>query len=113
MYSRRRDKIVTNIVSLFASSYVFHWPQLFPDKALLYPPSFDGRAVLYPSIKNMRDYLSWRQADCHINNLYNTTFWALVNKGKMTTAEAHERLKGTHSKDKHEILHSEFDINYN
>ena len=82
VYSRRRDKIVTNIVSLFASSYVFHWTEYFPDKKLIYPPSFDGRAVLYPSIKNMRDYLSWRQADCHINNLYNTVFWTLVQKGK-------------------------------
>merc|ERR1712079_3668 len=67
VYSRRRDKIVTNIVSLFASSYVFHWPDLFPSSTLLYPPSFDGRAVLYPTVRNMRDYLSWRQADCHIN----------------------------------------------
>jgi len=113
VYSRRRDKIVTNIVSLFASSYVFHWPQIFPDKTLLYPPSFDGRAVLYPSIKNMRDYLSWRQADCHINNLYNTVFWALVQQGEMTTNAAQERLKGTLSGDKNEILFSQFGINYN
>ena len=61
VYSRRASKIVTNIVSLFASSYVFHWREFFPDKSLLSPPSFDGRAVLYPSISNMRDYLSWRQ----------------------------------------------------
>ena len=38
VYSRRGDKIVTNIVSLFASSYVFHWQEFFPDKKLLYPP---------------------------------------------------------------------------
>ena len=25
---------------------------------------FDGRVVLYPTEKNLRDYLSWRQADC-------------------------------------------------
>lgn len=73
---------MTNIVSMFASSYVFHWPDIFPDKKLLYPPSFDGRAVLYPTVRNMRDYLSWRQADCHINNLYNTVFWALVQQGQ-------------------------------
>lgn len=29
----------------------------------------------------------------HINNLYNTTFWALVQKGDMGTAEAEEALK--------------------
>lgn len=29
----------------------------------------------------------------HINNLYNTTFWALVQKGGMDVTEAEERLK--------------------
>ena len=29
----------------------------------------------------------------HINNLYNTTFWALVQKGGMTTQQAEEELK--------------------
>ena len=29
----------------------------------------------------------------HINNLYNTTFWALVQKGGLDTAQAEERLK--------------------
>lgn len=32
-------------------------------------------------------------ATAHINNLYNTTFWALVLKGKMSTTEAHNALK--------------------
>ena len=27
---------------------------------------FDGRVVLYPTEKNLRDYLSWRQADCKL-----------------------------------------------
>ena len=48
---------------------------------LLYPPSFDARIVLYPSDQNIIDYLSWRQADVHINNLYNTCFWNLVKSG--------------------------------
>ena len=29
----------------------------------------------------------------HINNLYNTTFWNLVQKGGMDTTKAEERLK--------------------
>ena len=34
---------------------------------------FDGRAVLYPSESAVRDYLSWRQVDTHINNqVWNT-----------------------------------------
>ncbi|XP_072768451.1 probable tRNA(His) guanylyltransferase isoform X2 [Nerophis lumbriciformis] len=76
-------------------------------------PGFDGRVVLYPSNRNLKDYLSWRQADCHINNLYNTVFWTLVQKSGLTTIQAEDRLKGTLAGDKNEILFSEFDINYN
>jgi tRNA(His) guanylyltransferase len=101
LYGRREFKIVSAFVSLFTSHYVFHWKESFPDKQLKYPPSFDGRAVLYPDIQNVRDYFAWRQADCiimtckadagHINNLYNTTFWALVGGG-LSETEASKRL---------------------
>jgi tRNA(His) guanylyltransferase len=63
-------------------------------------PSFDARAVVYPTTANLRDYLSWRQVDCHINNLYNTTFWFMVCKGGMSERDAEEELKGTLAKDK-------------
>ena len=55
-------------------------------------PSFDGRAVMLPSEKGVRDYFAWRQVDCHINNLYNTTFWALVQQGGMKAADAEQEL---------------------
>lgn len=38
------------------------------EQALQYTPVFDGRAVCYPTVAILRDYLSWRQADTHINN---------------------------------------------
>ncbi|XP_056630131.1 probable tRNA(His) guanylyltransferase [Diorhabda sublineata] len=113
LYNRRKDKIMTYINSLFTSSYVYFWRDYFPDLKMKYPPSFDARVVLYPSDQNLRDYLNWRQADCHINNLYNTAFWALVLKGNLTNVEAEKRLCGTVSSDKHEILFTEFGINYN
>lgn len=40
---------MTYVASLFASSYVFHWPEFFPDRPMKYPPAFDGRTVLYPT----------------------------------------------------------------
>lgn len=90
------------------------WSTFFPDLPLTRPfPTFDGRCVCYPKRKVLRDYLSWRQADCHINNLYNTTFWTMVLVGGMTTTEAEQALKGTVSADKNEILFSNFGINYN
>ncbi len=100
-------------MSTFTSAYVYYWNKVFPNLELKFPPAFDGRIILYPTFSNLRDYLSWRQVDCHINNLYNTTFWALVLIGKLSRDEAHKRLKGTFSKDKNEILYTEFKINYN
>ena len=58
------SKLMTNLVSMFASSYVFHWSSHMGEQKLQYPPAFDARVVLYPTNKNLRDYLSWRQADC-------------------------------------------------
>uniref|UniRef100_A0A158QS87 tRNA(His) guanylyltransferase n=1 Tax=Mesocestoides corti TaxID=53468 RepID=A0A158QS87_MESCO len=92
-FNRRPSKLLTTVASLFASAYVFEWPNFMEGTKLLYPPAFDGRVVLYPTDKNLRDYLSWRQVDCHINNLYNTCFWNLVQRGGLTTAEAEERMR--------------------
>lgn len=59
------SKILTTIVSTFTSYYIHLWPSYFPDKPLSSPlPSFDGRIVQYPTVENLRDYLSWRQVDC-------------------------------------------------
>lgn len=113
LYCRRASKLMTNVVSLFASSFVFIWPRYFSSQELQYPPAFDARIVCYPSDQNLKDYFSWRQADCHINNLYNTCFWKLVQEKGLTPAQSQEKLKGTLSSDKNEILFTEFNINYN
>jgi len=113
LYNRRQAKILSTITSLFTSLYVFHWSNYFPDLPMSYPPSFDGRIVIYPAEKEIRDYFAWRQVDTHINNLYNTVFWALVQQGGQSTSEAHKTLSGTTSSGKHEILFSRFQINYN
>lgn len=49
----------------------------------------------------------------HINNLYNTCFWNLVQVDKLKEQEAEKILKGTLSADKNEILFSKYSINYN
>ena len=113
LYNRRSEKILTNIVSIFTSSYVYYWDKIFKDIKLNCPPSFDGRIILYPSFQNLKDYFCWRVTDCHINNLYNTTFWALVEKGNLNKDQAHQKLKTTLSNEKNEILFSQFKINYN
>ncbi|XP_038210402.1 probable tRNA(His) guanylyltransferase [Zerene cesonia] len=113
LYKRRAAKLLTTINSKFSSSYVFYWAKFFGKEPMQYPPAFDGRIVLYPSNENLIDYLKWRQADVHINNLYNTTFWTLILRGQLNPVEAEKRLCGTVSADKNEILFKEFNINYN
>lgn len=62
------SKLVSTIVSTFTAYYVHYWPNFFPDTPLSPPlPSFDGRAVCYPTVQNLRDYMSWRQVDCKYN----------------------------------------------
>ncbi|KAM4826958.1 putative tRNA(His) guanylyltransferase isoform 2-T2 [Thomomys bottae] len=112
-FKRRASKFMTHVASQFASSYVFYWRDFFEDQPLQYPPGFDGRVIVYPNNQTLKDYLSWRQADCHINNLYNTAFWALIQQSGLTPVQAQARLQGTLAADKHEILFSEFNINYN
>lgn len=117
LFERRESKLVSTFASTFTAAYHQLWNQIMCGDGgkpleLSHMPTFDARAVVYPSKALVRDYLSWRQADCHINNLYNTTFWALVHGGQTRQAAA-DRLKDTFAKDKNEILFSEFGINYN
>ena len=81
IYQRRADKIITTVSSCFSASYAFFFKEYFGTE-ILDVPIFDGRIVMYPSLKNLKDYFAWRQVDCHINNLYNTCFWKLVEDGK-------------------------------
>lgn len=110
------SKLTSTILSTFSNYYIWLWPKYFPDKPLSPPlPTFDGRAVCYPTVKTFRDYMSWRQADCnmvpihthqrlgkllitagHINNLFNTTFWALILQGGMNNQQAEKALAVCH-----------------
>ena len=85
-FDRRIDKITSCLVSLFTSAYVLNFCREFGSLDLLdgLVPSFDSRLVCYPNSRVLRDYFSWRQVDCHINNLYNYCFWLLVN-GRLET----------------------------
>jgi len=75
-------------------------------------PAFDARCVEYPTARTVRDYFAWRQADAHINNQYNTAFWALVQRGGLPPRDAQQALKGTGAGAKNEIMFA-CGINYN
>jgi tRNA(His) guanylyltransferase len=53
------------------------------------------------------------QVDTHINNQYNTCYWALRQQAGKTPSEAQEVLKGTLADFKNEMLFMQFGINYN
>ncbi|CRH02978.1 tRNAHis guanylyltransferase, putative [Plasmodium relictum] len=112
IWNRRYDKILSSVVSYFTSSFVYKW-KIFFKKDLVYPPSFDARIIIYPSEKEIKDYFSWRQVDCHINTQYNECFWNLILKDNYTNEEAHKFLLTTQTKDKNELLFSRYNINYN
>ena len=66
---RREAKLVSLVVSVFTATYVRRWDEHLVGVPLRSTPAFDGRAVCYPADRTLRDYLCWRQADTHINNL--------------------------------------------
>ena len=80
---RRSAKLISVIVSAFTASFVQSWSLFFPTQSLQTLPIFDARTVCYPSDAIMRDYLSWRQADTHINNQA-SALW--LHKAGMTHA---------------------------
>ncbi|KAB7503224.1 tRNA(His) guanylyltransferase 1 [Armadillidium nasatum] len=106
------NALISRIVSVFTGSFTNYWKNFFSETQLEGNPVFDARLVLYPTIESVRDYLSWRQADCHINNMYNTCFWKLVNEKGFSRTSAQEYLKGTFSEDKQRILKEELGFIY-
>lgn len=94
LFERRESKLVSTFASTFTAFYIESWKRIMENSLNFYHlPTFDCRAVLYPSVKTLRDYLSWRQVDCHINNLYNTAFWTLVDKGGYSPQDAEMKLQ--------------------
>lgn len=111
LYERREMKLISLISSSFTSYYLMEFQNHF----LIQPkmlPMFDARAVVYPNLQVVKDYFRWRQVDCHINNLYNTSFWKLIQIKGLSNQEAENALMGTVSSDKNEILF-QMGINYN
>jgi tRNA(His) guanylyltransferase len=68
LFERRAAKLVSTLVSTFTAFYIHLWAKFMAGVELesSWLPTFDGRAVCFPSLGNLRDYLSWRQVDCMI-----------------------------------------------
>jgi tRNA(His) guanylyltransferase len=80
LFERRAAKLATSISTAFSVEYCMQWDKYFPEQTLDRPfPTFDGRCVLYPKKKILRDYLSWRQADCE-SLYFRILRWTLTDK---------------------------------
>lgn len=79
------------MVSDFTAYYFSYWRDFLPSVKLQSLSSFDGQIMTFPNLESIQDYLRWKQADHHINNLYNTCFRALVHSG-VTLEEARKKL---------------------
>ena len=137
LFSRRVHKINSMILVVFATHYNTNWDRFFPNPKK-YDAWFDARPIDYPYCKDVIGYFRWRQIDCHINNLYNTTLHAITgryvkyelqpdNQVKTTPITewiedktmflqpraATEKLSKTVSSDKHDIMFLDYKINYN
>jgi tRNA(His) guanylyltransferase len=53
VFNRREDKILSCVLSLFSTSYMFYWSKYFIDMPMKRIPSFDARVVLYPSLEDI------------------------------------------------------------
>lgn len=163
LLSRRVFKITSMLPVVFATRYNSSWDLYFGDPARgtvtkkCYDAWFDARPKEYANYKSVINYFRWRQIDCHINNLYNTTLHALTGRYLrhelipadqqnsnepvfenglgdekkyhlkrtpitdwirdssqfLSPRDATEKLSGTVSSDKHDILFLDHKINYN
>lgn len=86
LLSRRVFKITSMLPVIFATYYNSNWNKFFGDPNLgevterKYDAWFDAKPKEYPNFAAVIDYFRWRQVDCHINNLYNTTLNALTGR---------------------------------
>lgn len=109
-YQRRKNKIISVIVSLFTAQFNLLFTHITKRK-LQYPATFDGRIVEY-NIDELRDYLSYRQVDLHINQTYNYLYHTLC-MNNMTNTEAEKICSSLDNKGKLDMLKNKYNIDYN
>lgn len=81
LMNRRVFKITSMLPVIFATFYNSNWERFFgATSKIKYNAWFDARPKEYPNCNSVMDYFRWRQVDCHINNLYNTTLHALTGR---------------------------------
>jgi len=70
LFDRRSSKLNSTVASTFTATYVYHWNSYFEQDLKPPLPTFDARVIVYPTLTNVRDYLSWRQVDCNEHDVF-------------------------------------------
>lgn len=106
-HSRRRDKLVSTITSIFSSSFPFFWPKFYESQPLQVFPVFIAKGIALPNRKTMRKYLVWRQDEYFKRALDSYTEIVLIRAQNST-----EEIKSFSISQKNEILFTH-GINFN
>ena len=101
-FNRRRDKIITNLTSLFASTFAYRWSKYFSDQ-FKYPPSFVATVTLFPRLRIVKDFLLWRQELSAVECLNSYTTTVLERSGKIHQ-ESIDIVNSSNESEKNEIL---------
>jgi tRNA(His) guanylyltransferase len=86
VFNRRRDKILSNVISLFVAAFVFQWPRFF-EFPLSEPPDFVGRIIVIPRRRILKDFLIAKQRDSAMDCIREYTAHVLLRAGR-SPAEA-------------------------
>ncbi|OHS95279.1 putative tRNA(His) guanylyltransferase [Tritrichomonas foetus] len=111
VFNRRRDKLLTNLVSLFVSTFAYQWKQFFNDSEMKYPPNFVSTIKLFPRLRIVKDYLLFLQLKATKNCQDKYSIHILERSG-MTKESALEWLKDASLMDINEMMFKN-GINFN
>ena len=105
LFDRRVEKINSISASIATCNFI-------QELEINYPIEFDSRVLVLPTVEDVVDYFSWRQADCTrcCANVY--AYWTLRTAEKMNAQAATKYLKNMGFSKINDLLHSH-GINFN
>jgi tRNA(His) guanylyltransferase len=102
LFNRRRDKILSNLISFFTSAFVFHWTSFFTFP-IPEPPDFFGRLTLFPRRILVKEFLMAKQQDAATTCITEYVKEVLVRSGQPAD-EAFGTAIGLSFTDQNELL---------
>jgi tRNA(His) guanylyltransferase len=102
VFNRRRDKILSNVASLFAAAFVFRWSE-FLEFAIPEAPEFVARLALFPRRRLVKEFLIERQLEAAAECIRVYVAHVLVRAGR-ASGEADRVARELSFTEKNEML---------